>query len=57
MTFSTLQHKYALYLKTKFAMTKSTSYPIVITEVVAHNALKIAKTRKTVENKVMLCQY
>ena len=57
MTFSTLQHKYALYLKTKFAMTKSTSYLIVITEVVAHNALKIAKTRKTVENKVMLCQY
>ena len=57
MTFSTLQHKYALYLKTKFAMTKSTSYPIVITEVVAQNALKIAKTRKTAENKVMLCQY
>jgi len=57
MTFSTLQHKYALYLKTKFAMTKSTSYQIVITEVVAHNALKIAKTRKTAENKVMLCQY
>ena len=57
MTFSTLQHKYALYLKTKFAMTKSTSYPIVITEVVAHNALKTVKTRKTAENKVMLCQY
>ena len=57
MTFSTLQHKYALYLKTKFAMTKSTSYLIVITEVVAHNALKTVKTRKTAENKVMLCQY
>ena len=57
MTFSTLQHKYALHLKTKFAMTKSTSYQIVITEVVAQNALKIAKTRKTAENKVMLCQY
>ena len=57
MTFSTLQHKYALHLKTKFAMTKSTSYLIVITEVVAHNALKTAKTRKTAENKVMLCQY
>ena len=57
MTFSTLQHKYALHLKTKFAMTKSTSYPIVITEVVAHNALKTVKTRKTAENKVMLCQY
>jgi len=57
MTFSTLQHKYALYLKTKFAMTKSTSYQIVITEVVTHNPLKTAKTRKTAENKVMLCQY
>jgi len=57
MTFSTLQHKYALHLKTKFAMTKSTSYLIVITEVVARNALKIAQTRKTAENKVMLCQY
>ena len=57
MTFSTLQHKYALPLKTKFAMTKSTSYLIVITEVVARNALKIAQTRKTAENKVMLCQY
>ena len=57
MTFSTLQHKYALHLKTKFAMTKSTSYQIVITEVVAHNPLKTVKTRKTAENKVMLCQY
>ena len=57
MTFSTLQHKYALHLKTKFAMTKSASYPIVITEVVAHNPLKTVKTRKTAENKVMLCQY